>query len=355
MIDEQLTPEERMLVQQIQSVSKPKLDQAARNAIRERMVNEYRTVTTAGKTQSTPSRPGVSFQRAVQLGAAAIVLIAVGLTLAQFRNQPPTSDVETSTLTISSASQVAVVPSHTIESAAERTSVTPAITPAASLTPELLPSPTLRPAPTSEPTPSNTPLQPTPEVVLIIEGPVANITENSVSIYDFRVEVEAQHPILQVLDVGDVVRVQGVLVGDGIVVANSIGNITSTTGATDATVRLDGPVEAINDSTIVVNGIPIQLSSDDALLQTLQIGDFVSVEGNFENTGTAIVLVVVNIAVIDNGIVTGDPACWYHDSGMGMGHWHCDGMGMGVGMGNDGMGIGSDGMGMGSGGMGMGG
>jgi hypothetical protein len=57
------------------------------------------------------------------------------------------------------------------------------------------------------------------------------------------------------------------------------------------------------------------------------------------------VLVVVNIAVVNNTVIQRD--CWYHADAMGMGHWHCDGMGMGMGE-PDGMGMGDDdGMGMG--------
>jgi hypothetical protein len=136
--------------------------------------------------------------------------------------------------------------------------------------------------------------------------------------------------------VGDIVRVQGEYRSDGAVVANVINNIPDTPPTNGAaTVGLDGPVEAINDNTIIVNGIPVQLAPDDPLLQTLQVGNFVSVQGNFQTSGSTIVLVVVNIAIVNNTAIQSD--CWYHEGGMGMGHWHCDGMGMG-GMGMGGMG-----------------
>ena len=114
---------------------------------------------------------------------------------------------------------------------------------------------------------------------------------------------------------------------------------TSSAPAADnrATVGLDGNIQ-------VVNAISVQLGSNDPLLQTVQPGSFVSVQGNFQISNAGIVLVVVNIAIVDN--VGVESNCWYHLDAMGMGHWHCDGMGMG--MGNAGMGMGmGDAMGMG--------
>jgi hypothetical protein len=110
-------------------------------------------------------------------------------------------------------------------------------------------------------------------------------------------------------------------------------------------VSLNGPIEAIADNLVTVNGIIVEFEPDDPVLGTLHPGNFVSVEGKFVGSGQNIVLVVVNVTVINN-VTTTDSACWYHDDGMGMGHWHCDGMGMGMG--------GAMGMGEGSGGMGMG-
>jgi hypothetical protein len=183
------------------------------------------------------------------------------------------------------------------------------------------------------------------ETVVVVEGPITNIVNNIISIYDYAIEVEPQHPILALVNIGDTIRVEGAFASDGQVLASVVGNIPSAeivSGGTEATVSLDGPVEAIEGSLVTVNGIPVAFEPDDPILETLQIGSFVSLQGNFEGTGQTIVLVVVNVTVINN-VTTTESACWYHDDGMGMGHWHCDGMGMGMGMGE-----GSGGMGMGS-------
>jgi hypothetical protein len=209
-----------------------------------------------------------------------------------------------------------------------------AVTPSPEATSEATPevTPAVTPSPTTTPN---------PDVIIVIEGPVVNIVTNIITIYNFNVEVDPQHPVLGLIEVGDIVRVQGAFGSSGVVVATVVSNVSSTALVSGASVGLEGPVEAINGNTIVVNGIPVQLASNDPRLQTLQVGNFVSVQGNFQGSGANIVLVVVNITIVNNVIIDGNPFCWYHEKGMGMGHWHCDGMGMG------GMGMG---MGMGMGG-----
>jgi hypothetical protein len=219
--------------------------------------------------------------------------------------------------------------------------VTPGATFTPSATPLVSPTPTAAPATaTSTPAPN----------VIVIEGPVINIINNIITIYDFDVEVEPQNPILTIIDIGDIVRVEGAFSGGNVIVATVVSNITSITTVNNsgpATVGLEGPVESINGNIIVVNGISVELGANDPLLQTVQVGNFVNVQGNFQNRGNVYVLVVVNVVII-NDIDYIDNDCWFHEDGMGMGmgmgHWHCDGMGMGMGMGDDGMGMG---MGMG--------
>jgi hypothetical protein len=335
MIDDQLSPEEQNLVQQIQATSKPKLDATARDEIRQRMVNEFRT-TVNGQAQPQSMRPRFSIPGVVALVAAIMIMVVIGLVITQIGGQPADLIVETGTITISSGNQVAVVPSQTFASTVDGTTL------ATIITPEVVPSVTPSASPTVEVTASSTPSVPiaTQEVVVVIEGPITNIIDNTVMIYGYSIEVEPQHPILQVIEVGDVVRVQGSLGSDSAVVATVVSNIPNANHADGAavTVGLDGPVEAINGNTIIVNGIAVQLASDASLLQNIQVGNFVSVQGNFQTSGSSIVLVVVNIAIINNTTI--QSGCWYHEDGMGMGHWHCDGMGMGMGMGDDGMGMG---------------
>jgi hypothetical protein len=230
---------------------------------------------------------------------------------------------------------------------------TPSVTPTAGATLSVTPTAEVTPSVTSTPTPSS-------DVIIVIEGPVINIINNIITIYSFDVELEPTHPFLNLVQVGDFIHVEGAFGNTGVIVATVVSNVTTVT-TVGGTVGLDGPVEAINGNVLVVNGISAQLAPNDPLLQTVQVGNFVSLQGNFQGSGTNIILVVVNITIINNVVIDNNPQCWFHDDAMGMGHWHCDGMGMGdaMGMGDDGMGMGmgDEGMGMGMGdamGMGMG-
>jgi hypothetical protein len=218
---------------------------------------------------------------------------------------------------------------------------TPPAESTAEVTPSVTPLPTLTPT-AGAATPTATPA---PDVI-VIEGPVINIINNIITIYDFDVEVEPENPILTIIDIGDIIRVEGALRGSNVIVATVVSNITAVNivdNGGPATVGLEGPVESINGNIIVVNGVSVELGPNDPLLQTVQIGTFVNVWGNFHRRGNTYVLVVVNVVII-NDIDIVDNDCWFHydGMGMGMGHWHCDGMGMG--MGDPGMGMG---MGMG--------
>ncbi len=216
------------------------------------------------------------------------------------------------------------------------------VNPAATATPTSEGTAEVTPELTPEATPSATPT-PNPDLIVVIEGPVINIVNNIITIYNFNIQVEPTNPILTVIDIGDMARVEGVFNSSGVIVASVVSNIAGSTNVVaGATVGLDGPIEAINGNIVIVNGIPVQFAPNDPRLVTLRIGDFLNVQGNFQGSGTTIVLVVVNVTVINNVVINGNPFCWYHHDGMGMGHWHCDGMGMG--MGDDGMGMG---MGMG--------
>jgi Domain of unknown function (DUF5666) len=216
------------------------------------------------------------------------------------------------------------------------------VTPPVESTPEATPesTPEGTPEATTTPTPTDNP-------IIVIEGPVVNIVNNIITVYNFNVEVAPNHPILNIIQVGDVVHIEGAPDSTGVIVASVVSNIVTTTtvsaGSSAATVGLDGPVDAIDGNTVTVNGIPVQFRPDDPILKNLQVGNFVSVQGNFSGTGNTIILVVINVTVF-NDITIINNTCWYDPGmgmGMGMGHWHCDGMGMG--MGDDGMGMGMGG------------
>lgn len=93
------------------------------------------------------------------------------------------------------------VPTHTPASAMETAS--PAITLTASTSPTETVAPTL--FPTSLP------------VNLIIEGPVQAINGSIVVIYGYEIQLSPDHPLLRVIQIGDVVRIEGNFGGDTVV------------------------------------------------------------------------------------------------------------------------------------------
>jgi hypothetical protein len=186
------------------------------------------------------------------------------------------------------------------------------------IVPEVTPEPEVTAIPEVTPEPDAD-----SDIIVVIQGPVVAITVNIVTIYTFNIELEPNNPILNIIAIGDIVRVEGVIGSTGFVVASVVSNVSTAIAETGATANLEGPIEAIDGNIVVVNGIPVQFAPDDPQLTALQIGDFLSVQGNFQNNGTTIVLVIVNVTLITTIIIDNDPYCWWHE-GMGMG-----GMGMG--------------------------
>jgi hypothetical protein len=339
MNNDHFTPEEQHLIDQLQALPKPRLDPAARESIRQRMVGELRTLTLDG--QQPLSAPPSPLPVPMLLLVGAVVVIIVVIVVAILASNAGT-DAPIATATLA-ASPTDILPTRATETAvftatSTQTPVTPAaatITAIVAVTPSV--TETLMPTALISATTSAS--------GVVIEGPITSIVENTLTIYDFTIQLAPAHPILNVVNVGDVVRVEGTLGSNGLVSADVISNVAD--AGANSTVSIEGPVEAVAGNLITVNGIQVQLAATDPLLPTLQVGQFVSVQGNFQGSGATIVLVVVHITVVNNVVIEGNPACWYHDDGMGMGHWHCDGMGMGMGMGEDGMGMG-DAMGMGN-------
>jgi len=313
MNDNPFTPDEQALINELRSARKPRIKPEVAAAIREQMLAEFRTLPQQNRLipRQLPIR--------IFLAAALVALISLALLLPRFNANeiiptvPPTS--------------VALVESET---PASTSTPSPSATKlAASITPPL--------------TNSFTPTTP-PEILVIIEGEISAISDDTLTVYGFNIPIAPEHPLRNLIEVGDFIHVEGRYDADGAFVVSVIGNLSETTivSADASSVGLEGTVEAINDNILTVNNILVQLDSDDPFLQLVSVGDFVSVEGNFESSSQTIVLVAVKITIrTDATEIEND--CWYHDA-MGMGHWHCDGMGMvSMGMGEEGMGMGMGG------------
>jgi hypothetical protein len=182
-------------------------------------------------------------------------------------------------------------------------------------------------APTPTPTSGNPPAtaQATQEasldVIVIIEGPIKKIKINIITVLDVDVVLAVNSPMLKLIKVGDFVRVRGKYDPQGAFVALLVSNISNPINS--ATVALNGKVEAIKGTVVVINGINVQFTPNHPLLAKLKVGNLVNVEGNFQNNGPTIVLIVVNIVVINNNVTVVNPVPLQNCKKSKKGHIKC--------------------------------
>jgi hypothetical protein len=336
---DEFTPSEQELIARLRNAPQRRLSTRTVQAIREKVLAE---VANPPKSNPSSGSGGVSVAQAQLItgfAIAATIILMSGLLL----------------MSRSQSDDKAVVPKPPTQIAAQNTSM-PTET---ALLPTGTPQPTDTLLPTDTPPPTTTPdatvttmpasvsvetLQP----LMVIEGVVENIDENTITMSGFDIEVTSDHPILTVIDVGDMLRIEGTLTAEDTLVASVINNLLDDAG-TDATVGLAGPIEAIEDNIITINGIDLAIDPDDPILKTLEAGDFLSVAGNFELQDAGYLLVAVRVEIITEVGMSISPNCYYEETGMGMGmamgRWRCDGMGA---MGMEAMGMGMGAMGMGN-------
>jgi hypothetical protein len=75
-------------------------------------------------------------------------------------------------------------------------------------------TPEVTPEATPEATPETTPDPDDVPVIIVIEGPVQAININIITIYNINIQVDADDPILTVIQIGDIVRIAGNIAGD---------------------------------------------------------------------------------------------------------------------------------------------
>ena len=124
--------------------------------------------------------------------------------------------------------------------------------PTEEITPEATqPEATSTPEATPELTETPTPIPGLP-ITIIVEGPVETINVNIITIYDIDIEVNVNDPILNVVQIGDIVRVEG----DSIIDADTIIVIAITIVIVDVDVVVNVDGEVWRDSGDCRNGPP---------------------------------------------------------------------------------------------------
>jgi hypothetical protein len=112
------------------------------------------------------------------------------------------------------------------------------------------------------------------------------------------VMVVPDNPLLKVIHIGDFVRARGHFDGSGVLVASFVTNVLDP--ASVATVSLDGKVQAINGNIVVINDMNVQIDPGNVILKKLKIGDVLHVDGNFQTSGTTIIIIIVNVTIIND-------------------------------------------------------
>jgi hypothetical protein len=103
-----------------------------------------------------------------------------------------------------------VTPVVTASATALPPTVTPQTTPTFGITPGTTVTATsVSPTTTPQTTPASTPVVGDDTVIIIIEGPVQEININIITIYDIDIVLAPDDPILTVIQIGDIIRIQG--------------------------------------------------------------------------------------------------------------------------------------------------
>jgi len=244
---------------QLSRAPKPELSASSFERIRHHVLdaNQQATVMTGAGGLSTMTIIGI-------MGAVIVVLIIIGSLLTGALS-PDESSVDTPvqsgtteiTQAVTETVDIVIVP---LEETEEATAGTPTEMPQETIditevavaneaesteiptdTPTSVPTTTSEPTATYTQTPTQTATATALPVILVIEGPVREIIDNSVFIFDFEIELEPDDPLLDVLEVGDSVRVDGSLDYDNI------------TGANNTVALQPIVVEPINDTIIAIN------------------------------------------------------------------------------------------------------
>jgi hypothetical protein len=311
MIDDSFTPQEQALIERLRNAPQRRLDAAKVNTIEAKMLS-------AVDMPIPAARPPILATRTfpILIAVAAIIVFIILVVNSQRRQQQAATaeasiSAETGTLTQTS------IPATLTSVPLVATDSQPATVPQ-----------TMSPTMPQTPLPTSASASP-PDTAIVVEGPVRAIEGNRITVYDLTFQTAADDPMLNIIKVGDVVRLKGSRDKTGLIVAVQISN-TSGASAGGGTALVDGRVEMIDRNVLTINGIKVQLPPDDPRLKAIRPGNFLSVNGNFERQGTTVVLIVVNLVIVNDNDVDLYLACRKSKA-----------MGMSMGMGKDGMGMGS--------------
>ncbi len=112
---------------------------------------------------------------------------------------------------------------------------------------------------------------------------------------------------------GPTVTPGGTLTPIGTVTPAGTPGPTVTPGGSSVTIIIEGPVQEININIITIYDIDIILGDDDPILNIIQIGDILHVEGDTQDANGTVVIIAINIIIINVDINVDTGEFWRDD------------------------------------------
>jgi hypothetical protein len=214
--DDSFTPEERALVERLGRAPQPELDSTAFESIRARMLDAMDMPYPTGG-EAVPRHFPVSAP--VVISAAAILVVVVTVIIIAISNNPsPEQPISAPSQTVAPSATIQPTETPLTPTVTSTLTETPVVTAldaavsTASFTPTQTPTVIHTAVHTPTETSTATLLSVTPsatlQTVMVIEGPVQNINVNVITIYDIDITLDPGDPLLTVIEIGDILRVE---------------------------------------------------------------------------------------------------------------------------------------------------
>ncbi len=81
------------------------------------------------------------------------------------------------------------------------------------------------------------------------------------------------------------------------------------------TIIIEGPVQIINANIVTIYDIDIEINVNDPILNVIQVGDFIRVEGDSRSEGTTLIVIAVFVVIVDVDVVVNVDGDVWRDSG----------------------------------------